>query len=116
MAEKQVRGQYTLEYKLEAGRQVRDGQAISMVVRVLGVPKASLDNWVRLTAKGGNWRVRAVRRMLVRSPLSRPNWGVCVRKWPRLRMERDVAKKTAAYFVGPEIFVFSQRTVVALAL
>jgi hypothetical protein len=28
---KQVRGQYTLEYKLQAVRQARDGQAISVV-------------------------------------------------------------------------------------
>ena len=50
MSDKQVRAQYTREFKLEAVRQVRSGQAISVVARVLGVPKASLGNWVRLSA------------------------------------------------------------------
>ena len=52
MTEKQVRAQYTQEYKLEAVRQVREGQAISVVARVLGIPKASLSNWVRQAARG----------------------------------------------------------------
>lgn len=29
------------------------GQAIAVVAKVLGIPKASLGNWVRLAAKGG---------------------------------------------------------------
>ena len=55
MSEKQVRAQYTREFKLEAVRQVRAGQAIAVVAKVLvlGIPKASLGNWVRLSAKGG---------------------------------------------------------------
>lgn len=51
MSEKQVRAQYTREFKLEAVRQVRAGQAIAVVAKVLGLPKASLGNWVRLSAK-----------------------------------------------------------------
>ncbi len=49
---KQVRAQYTQEFKLEAVRQVKAGQAIAVVGKVLGIPKASLSNWVRLAAKG----------------------------------------------------------------
>lgn len=52
MSEKQVRAQYTREFKREAVRQVRAGQAIAVVAKVLGIPKASLGNWVRLSAKG----------------------------------------------------------------
>ena len=44
MSEKQVRAQYTREFKLEAVRQVRAGQAIAVVAKVLGIPKASLGN------------------------------------------------------------------------
>ena len=51
MTQKQVRAQYTRELKLEAVRQVRSGQAIAMVAKVLGIPKVSLGNWVRLSAK-----------------------------------------------------------------
>lgn len=52
MSEKQVRAQYTREFKREAVRQLRAGQAIAVVAKVLGIPKASLGNWVRLSAKG----------------------------------------------------------------
>lgn len=33
-------------------RQVCAGQAIAAVAKVLGIPKASLSNWVRLAATG----------------------------------------------------------------
>ncbi|OOG79981.1 hypothetical protein B0E41_21680 [Hydrogenophaga sp. A37] len=51
-AAKQVRAQYTQEFKLEAVRQVSAGQAIAVVAKVLGIPKASLGNWVRQAARG----------------------------------------------------------------
>ena len=52
MTARQVRAQYTQEFKMEAVRQVRAGQAIAVVAKVLGIPKASLGNWVRNAAKG----------------------------------------------------------------
>lgn len=45
MTARQVRAQYTQEFKMEAVRQVRAGQAIAVVAKVLGIPKASLGNW-----------------------------------------------------------------------
>ena len=39
MKGKQVRAQYTREFKLEAVRQVRAGQAIGVVAKVLGILK-----------------------------------------------------------------------------
>ena len=42
MTAKQVRAQCTQEFKLEAVRQVLAGQAIGVVAKVLGIPKASL--------------------------------------------------------------------------
>lgn len=52
MVNKLVRGKYTLEYKLEAVRQVKAGQSSAVVAKVLGIPAASLGNWIRLEAKG----------------------------------------------------------------
>lgn len=40
-AAKQVRAQYTQEFKLEAVRQVSAGQAIAVVAKVLGIPKVN---------------------------------------------------------------------------
>ena len=52
MSETRKRAKYTLEFKMEAVRLVKGGQALSVTANVLGIPKASLDNWVKLSAKG----------------------------------------------------------------
>ena len=52
MMSKQVRAQYTQEFKLEAVRQVQQGQSAAAVGKILGIPKASLANWVRQAAQG----------------------------------------------------------------
>jgi tetratricopeptide (TPR) repeat protein len=52
MSQKQVRGQYTQEFKLEAVRLVKTGQSVGMTAKVLGIPKASLSNWVRSSEQG----------------------------------------------------------------
>ena len=46
------RGKYTLEFKQEAVRQVKAGRAAAVVAKTLGMPKASLTNWVRADGKG----------------------------------------------------------------
>ena len=46
------RARYTLEFKLEAVRLVKAGQEATVTARVLGVPKQTLSNWVRLASKG----------------------------------------------------------------
>jgi hypothetical protein len=38
--------------QLEAVRQVKAGQAIAVVAKVLGIPKASLGNWVTAGSQG----------------------------------------------------------------
>lgn len=50
--EKQTRAKYTLEFKQEAVRPVKSGRAASAVAATLGMPKASLTNWVRADARG----------------------------------------------------------------
>lgn len=96
-AAKQVRAQYTREFKLEAVRQVKAGQAIAVVAKVLGVPKASLGNWVRLAAQGqlegGVADTQAPKVTPEQMEIARLRAEVS-----RLRMERDIAKKAAAYF------------------
>lgn len=93
----QVRAQYTQEFKLEAVRQVKAGQAIAVVAKVLGIPKASLSNWVRLAAKGkldgGDVTGKAVKVTPEQMEIARLRAEVAC-----LRMERDIAKKAAAYF------------------
>ncbi len=67
-----------------------------MVSKVLNIPKASVSNWVRKdgrgTLSGGGDRPSAVVKS-EQMELSRLRAEVV-----RLRMERDIAKKAAAYF------------------
>ena len=87
------RARYTLEFKLEAVRLVKAGQEASVTARVLGMPKATLSNWVRLAEKGelqgaGERPVSAEQMELAR--LRAELAGV--------KMERDILKKATAYF------------------
>lgn len=91
MAGKQVRSQYTQEFKMEAVRQVRAGQAQSVVAKVLGIPKASLGSWVRQAAKGelvlgvaDSKTQKVTPEQMELARLRAEN--------ARLRMERDIAK------------------------
>ena len=47
------RARYTLEFKMEAVRLVRGGQVAAVTAKVMGIPKPTLENWVRLGGKGG---------------------------------------------------------------
>ena len=87
------RAKYTLEFKLEAVRLVKAGQEASVTARVLGVPKQSLSNWVRLADKGalqgaGDKPVSAEQMELARLRA----------ELARVKMERDILKKATAYF------------------
>jgi transposase-like protein len=87
------RARYTLEFKLEAVRLVKAGQEASVTARVLGVPKATLGNWVRLADKGelqgaGDRPVSPEQMELARLRA----------ELARVKMERDILKKATAYF------------------
>ena len=43
------RVRYTLAFKLEAVRLVKGGQDLGVTAKVLGMPKQTLGNWVRLS-------------------------------------------------------------------
>lgn len=86
------RAKCTLKFKLEAVRLVKGGQAASVTAKVLGIPKANLENWVRLNAKGelegaGDKPVHPEQMELARFRA----------ELARAKMERDILKK-AAYF------------------
>lgn len=80
MVDKQVRGKYTLEYKLEAVRQVKAGQSGAVVAKVLGIPSSNVSNWVRLEAKGQLGGVVPSQKARW-SPPSRWNLRVCGPRW-----------------------------------
>ena len=87
------RARYTLEFKLEAVRLVKGGQEASVTARVLGIPKASLGNWIRAAEKGelkgaGDRPVSAEQMELARLRA----------ELARVKMERDILKKATAYF------------------
>src|SRR4051794_26508282 len=99
MDDKLTRAKYTLEFKQEAVRQVKAGRSTSVVARTLGMPKASLSNWVRTDAKG---QLGApVEGKACAAPTVTPEQAEIARlraEVSRLKMERDIAKKAAAYF------------------
>ena len=84
---------YTLEYKLEAARRVKGGQVAAVTAKILGIPKQTLENWVRLHGKGqlkgaGDKPVSPEQMELAK--LRAEN--------ARLRMERDILGIATAYF------------------
>ena len=87
------RAKYTLEFKLETVRLVKGGQSAAVTAKVLGVPKANVSNWVRLSDAGkltgaGDKPVTPEQMELARLRA----------ELARMTMERDIAKKAAAYF------------------
>jgi transposase len=93
MREKTKRAAYTLEYKLEAVRLVKGGQAKTVTAKVLGIPVQTLENWLRLSAQGkltgaGTKPVSAEQMELARLRA----------ELARVKMERDILKKATAYF------------------
>ena len=95
-ANDQTCGKYAAEFKFEIVRQVLAGQAISVVSKVLNIPKARLSNGVRLngrdTLSGAGDKLSAA---------VTPEQMVLARlmaELARQRIMRNIAKKAAAYF------------------
>jgi len=92
--EKGKRAAYTLEFKLEAVRLVQGGQAKAVTAKVLGVPKATLGNWVRWAAQGKLAGAGAKPVSAEQMELARLRAELA-----RVKMERDIfLKKATAYF------------------
>ena len=85
---------YTLEFKLEALRRVRSGEAVRRVAREIGIPEQSIRNWVKAQANGKLGTVEKGKpvtpEQMEISRLRAEN--------ARLRMETEILKKAAAYF------------------
>ena len=93
-----MRARYTQEFKLEVVRQVKAGQDIAVVAKVLCAPNSSLSKWVRLAAEG-QIDDREVTGKAVKVTAEQMEMGQLRAEVARLRMERATAKKAAAYFV-----------------
>ena len=85
---------YTYEFKLEAVRLVESGQSIAEAARSLGVVEQTLWNWIKahkagkLVANGRGSKLTAeqIEIRQLRAEVA------------RLKMERDILGKAAAYF------------------
>lgn len=93
MTESKRRARYTLEFKMEAVRLVKGGQVAAVTAKILGIPKQTLENWVRLDSKGtlkgaGDKPVSPEQMELARLRA----------ELARVKMERDILKKATAYF------------------
>jgi len=102
---KTTRARYTREFKLEAVRLVKAGQSVAAVAATLDVPAQSISNWVKAEQEGklGGAGTKPV------SPeqmeLARLRAEVA-----RLKMERDILKKAAAYFAKDSVkYAFIER-------
>jgi transposase len=90
---KAKRAQYTLEFKIEAVRLVRNGQSIAVVSATLGVSSQTLHNWVKAEARG-------LLKGTVTRPVSAEQMEISRLRAElgRVKMERDILKKATAYF------------------
>ena len=92
--QKSSRAAYTLEYKQEAVRLVKGGQTKADTAKILGLPTQTLDNWVRQDQEGKLIKGAGAR------PVSPEQMELARLKaeLARVKMERDILKKAAAYF------------------
>ena len=93
MGEKKTRAKYTLEFKMVALRLMKGGQSVSDTAKILGVPKGSLENWIRWEKDG----VLACTKDQVVSP-EQMELARLRAELSRVKMERDILKKATVYF------------------
>ncbi len=93
MGEKRTRAKYTLEFKMEAVRLVRSGQSAADIAKILGLPKGSLENWIRWDDNGSltSGKDKVISQEQVELARLRAELA-------RVKMERDILKKATAYF------------------
>ena len=84
---------YTTEFKELAVKRVKDGQAISIVVKELGLSDQTLRNWIKAASAGklkGAGSKEITPEGMELSRLRAEN--------ARLKRENEIIKKAAAYF------------------
>jgi len=93
--EKRARRKFTAEYKAEVVRLVLDGgKTIGQVARDFGLTEAAVRQWVKrggVDAGGGGAGAL--------TPAERAELVALRREARQLRMEREILKKAAAFFV-----------------
>jgi transposase len=85
---------YTYEYKLEAVRLVESGHSVAEAARTLGVAEQTLWNWtqayktgkLKANGRGSKLTAEQIEIRQLRAEVA------------RLKMERDILGKAAAYF------------------
>lgn len=92
-----TRSKYTEEFKQEALRQVMAGASMASVAQSLGIPKGSLRNWLTQLRQG---RAEGENSSGTTASVSSDQMEIARLRAEvaQLRMERDIAKKAAAYF------------------
>lgn len=98
MTSKTRRAQYTLEFKLEAVRLVKTGQSMAVVSASLGIAAQTLHNWVKAEREGKLTGAGTKPVSPEQMELARLRAEVA-----RLKMERDILKKAAAYFAKESV-------------
>jgi transposase len=101
MMERLPRQVYTTEFRQQAVELItRDGFNIAEAARRLAISPKTLLNWVRRAKTGNLPEVCAARHMVTQeeSEMSRLR-----RENAELRMERDILKKSAAYFASESL-------------
>ena len=88
-----IRGQYTLEFKQEAVRLVQGGETVAAAAKCLGISGQTLHNWVKANAAG---QLREVAGKVVSA--EQMEITRLKAELARMRMERDILTKAAAYF------------------
>ena len=90
---KSTRARYTLEFKEEAVRLVTSGERVATVARNLGLSEQTLHNWVKAAGNGGLKSSTTPAVSAEQMEISRLRTELS-----RVKMERDILKKAAAYF------------------
>lgn len=90
---KMTRARYTLEFKEEAVRLVKGGERAATVAKNLGLSEQTLHNWIKATEKGILKGEATATVSPEQMEISRLRGELS-----RVKMERDILKKAAAYF------------------
>lgn len=90
---KATRARYTLEFKLEAVRLVKNGQGMAATAQILGIAEQTLHNWIKADREG---RLRGAGT----KPVSAEQMEIARLRaeLARVKMERDILGKATAYF------------------
>lgn len=94
-------GRYTKEFREEAVKLVtEEGLSVPEASRRLDIPKSTISNWIRSSRAGNLGEIGKQQRQLndIELELARIK-----RELAKVKMERDILKKAAAYFARESV-------------